>query len=122
MAMVAIGTAAWLVGLSRLLAGPPFVESLTVVNPTAYDIDVDVTDGARDGWIRLGEVEDSGTTQFEVVLDQGAVWIVRLADGEGGELRLTRDELERADWRIEVPRDTDARLRPSWGPPELLVE
>ena len=122
MALVALGIAVWLVAMGRLLAGPSFVERIVVVNPTAYDVEVAVTDGERDGWLGLGAVEDGTTQQFQAVLDQGDVWIVRFADGKGGELQLTRDELRRVGWRIEVPRDTEARLRPSWGPPELLAD
>lgn len=57
---------------------------------------------------------------FQEVLDQGSTWIVRLADGEGGELRFTGEQLARAGWRVEIPTAIEARLRPAWGPPERL--
>ena len=116
MALVALGIAAWLVAIGRLLAGPSFVERIVVVNPTAYDVEVAVTDGGRDGWLGLGAVEDGATQQFQAVLDQGDVWIVRFAEGKGGELQLTRDELRRAGWRIEVPHDTEAAASTLVGP------
>ena len=54
-------------------------------------------------------------------LDQGPTWIVRLAHGQGGELRFTRDDLVRAAWRVEIPTAMEARLKPTWGPPGLLA-
>jgi hypothetical protein len=117
--LAALATVTFLIGGNRLLAGPPFVHRITVVNPTPYVIDVDLTGADRHGWLLLGEAEQRTTTVFEEVLDQGSIWIVRLADGEGGELRFTRNELVRAGWRVEIPTATETRLRPAWGPPEL---
>jgi hypothetical protein len=108
--------------MNRLVAGPSFVARITFVNPSPYDIDVDVTNRERAGWLPLGEVQDRETTVIQEVIDQGDVWIVRLADGEGGEVRFTREELQRADWRIQIPATVEARLRSAWGPPELLVD
>ena len=65
-----------------------------------YAFDVEITGADRHGWLQLGEVDQRATTVFEAVLDQGSAWIVRLADGEGGEVRYTRDELVRAGWRV----------------------
>ena len=119
--VVALATVTCLIGVNRLLSGPAFVSRITVVNPTPYTVDIDVTGAGRDGWLQLGETGQRSTTVFEEVLDQGSIWIVRLADGEGGELRFTRDELARAGWRVEIPMTVDDRLRPTWGPPERLA-
>jgi hypothetical protein len=117
----ALATFTCLVGVNRLLAGPSFVDRVTMVNPTAYTVDVEVTGADRHGWLQLGEADKRATTVFEVVLDQGSTWVVRLANGEGGELRFTRDELVRAGWRVDIPAAMEARLRPTWGRPELLA-
>ena len=119
--VAALVTLTCLIGANRVLAGPTFVDRIAVVNPTSYAFDVEITGADRHGWLQLGEVDQRATTEFEVVLDQGAAWIVRLADGEGGELRFTRDELVRAGWRIEIPTSIESRLRPTWGRPELLA-
>jgi hypothetical protein len=108
--------------MNRLLAGPSFVARITFVNPSPYDVDVDVTDRERAGWLPLGEIEDGTATRIEHVLDQGDVWVFRLADGEGGELRITREELRRSGWRVQIPAAMETRLRRAWGPPELLAE
>ena len=121
-ALVAIATTATcLIGVNRLFAGPDFVTRVTVVNRTPYAIHVDVTGADRRGWLPLGAAEQRSTTVFEEVLDQGSTWVVRLADGEGGELRFTGAELVRAGWRVEIPTAVEARLRPVWGPPERLA-
>jgi hypothetical protein len=117
-----VGIAASVVGMNRLVTGPSFVEKITFVNSSPYDIDVDVTDRERAGWLQLGEVEDRAATVVEDVIVQGDVWIVRLADGEGGELRITREELQRAGWRIQIPATVEARLRLALGPPDLLID
>jgi hypothetical protein len=114
-------TATCLIGVNRLFAGPDFVTSIAVVNRTPYAIDVEVTGADRRGWLQLGAADQRNTTVFQEVLDQGATWIVRLADGEGGELRFTGEQLARAGWRVEIPTAIEARLRPAWGPPERLA-
>jgi hypothetical protein len=120
--LAALVVATWSVSVNRLLVDVAHIDRLTVVNPTAYDIGVEVTDGDRDGWLTLGDAHDRTATSFEEVLDQGKVWILRFAEGEASELRLTREELERADWRVELPVETESRLRPRWGPPERLAD
>jgi hypothetical protein len=119
---VAIAIAVYLAIMSQVLPSPSFVGGITFVNPGPYSVDVDVTNGERAGWLALGEAEHGASTRFDEVLDQGRVWIIRFADGEGGELRLTREELQRSDWRVQLPPTVEERLRPVWGPPELLVE
>ncbi len=46
------------------------------------------------------------------VIDQGDVWVFRFdSQGEsGGELRLSRTELEAAGWRVSIPAEVGARL------------
>ena len=119
--LAALATVTCLIGANRLLAGPRFVNRITVVNPTPYAIGVDFTGADRHAWLQVGAAERRTTTVVEEVLDQGSTWIVRFADGEGGELRFTREELVRAGWRVEIPTALEARLRPTWGPPDLLA-
>jgi hypothetical protein len=92
---------------------PPAVESITIANPTAYDLDVDVTGGERDGWLPLAVVEAGSEDVAQEVIDQGKVWIFRFRHfGDPvGELSLTRAELERSGWRVEVPAEVEERLQ-----------
>ena len=114
----ALATFTCLVGVNRLLAGPSFVDRVTMVNPTAYTVDVEVTGADRHGWLQLGEADKRATTVFEVVLDQGSTWVVRLANGEGGELRFTRDELVRAR---SARRDGEIELDPVTGQESHMI-
>jgi len=85
--------------------GPKFISRVTVVNPTAYDLDVDIASGAGDGWTGLGTVERTGDETFQDVVDQGDTWIFRFSYGgkTAGEVRMTSQDLSRARWRVEVP-------------------
>jgi hypothetical protein len=96
-----------------LTSGPKFVSQLTVVNPTAYDLQVDATDGGHHGWTALGTAGRSGTDSFQDVVDQGDTWILRFSYGgqTAGELRFTHQELAGAQWRVAVPASFGEALR-----------
>jgi hypothetical protein len=101
-AVVAAGVAFAVIAAMR---GPHFVHRVTVVNPTAYDLDVDATGAGRHGWVGVGTVRHGGSEAFQDVIDQGATWILRFSYGGqlAGELRFNRQELVRAGWRVTVP-------------------
>lgn len=107
-----------LVALPRFLDSPNMVGRLTVQNPTGYDISVDATDHRRQGWLGLGTAHRSTTSTFEEIVDQGEVWIFRFsAQGEhAGELRVSRQRLERDGWRIRVPTEVGERLKVTGAP------
>ena len=92
---------------------PPTVESITIVNPTGYDLDVEVTDRGRTGWLPVAIVEAESQYVAQEVLDQGEVWIFRFRHfGDPvGELSLSRAELGRSGWRVEVPAEVEERLQ-----------
>jgi hypothetical protein len=106
-----------LVAFALLVAscsGPPStVERVTISNPTAYDIDVEVTDRDRDGWLPVAIVEARSEHVAQDVIDQGEVWIFRFLHwGDPvGEFSPTRAELERNGWRVEVPAEVEERLQ-----------
>jgi hypothetical protein len=103
-------TAAVLVSCS---GPPPTVDRITISNPTGYDLEVQVSDANRDGWLPTGIVEAGSEQISEQVIDQGEVWIFRFLHwGDPvGELELARSELERNGWRLEVPAQVEERLR-----------
>jgi hypothetical protein len=92
---------------------PHTVERISIDNPTAYDLDVDVTGGDRDGWLPLAIIEAQSEDVAQDVVDQGEVWIFRFMHfGDPvGELRLTRAELAEDGWRVEVPSEVEDRLQ-----------
>jgi hypothetical protein len=106
-----------LVALALLVAScsglPPTVDRITISNPTAYDIDVEVTDRDRDGWLPMAIVQARSEHVAQDVIDQGEVWIFRFLHwGDPvGEFSPTRAELERNGWRVEVPAEVEERLQ-----------
>lgn len=92
---------------------PPTVDRITIANPNEYDLDVDVTGQDRDAWLPLAIVEAGSEDVVEDVIDQGEVWIFRFKHfGDPiEEVRLTRGELERNGWRVEVPAEVGQRLQ-----------
>ncbi len=92
---------------------PSFVDGVTIVNPHPWSVDVDVTGAPRDGAVGLGGVGPDRTQAFTEVIDQGATWIFTFAyaGANGGELSISRTELERARWTITVPDEFTARMR-----------
>jgi hypothetical protein len=112
-AAAVLAVAVVLVVVMSLTAGPKFVSRLTIVNPTAYDLQVDATDGWRHGWTAVGTAGRGGTDSFQDVVDQGDTWIMRFSYGgnTAGELRFTRPELAGLQWRVTVPASFGETLR-----------
>lgn len=96
-----------------------FIDAVRIVNDTEYSTNVGATGKARDGWLGLAVVGPQSSTTVEKVIDQGEVWIFRF-DYVGKyeeEVEITRRELERNDWTVEVPESLGQRLRDLSVPP-----
>ncbi len=95
-----------------LLRGPSFVDQVRFTNRSGLLIDVDVTDEDRDGWIAVAIVRPQQTVTTREVIDQGATWIFRFrsAGHDGGEIRITRKQLERSRWTVVIPAWVVERL------------
>jgi hypothetical protein len=103
---IAVAVVVAVVGLLLMSTrGPRFVSAVSVVNPTAYQYDVDASSGGSDGWTSVGTVGPKATERFQDVVDHGDRWVVRFsyAAQTAGEMKLTRAELARAHWRVEIP-------------------
>jgi hypothetical protein len=91
---------------------PAYVDQVTIDNPHAWDVNTDVTDRGRDGWVGIGPVHRDTAHTFHHVIDQGDTWIFAFAyAGEHAELRVSRHQLEQDDWRVTVPDELIDRLR-----------
>ena len=90
-----------------------FVPRITITNDLHYQVEVVVASSEREGWLGLGTVERERSQSFEQVFDLGRAWVFRFSYGgvAGGELTMRREALERAGWRLEVPRAVGERLR-----------
>lgn len=118
-AVLALAAAVVLASVVTLGGGRATVARLTYENPTDYALDVDVSSGPGDGWTSAGFVAQRSTGVAEEVPDQGDVWVFRFdSQGEtGGELRLTRSELEAAGWTVRIPAEVGRRLAAAGAPP-----
>ena len=109
--VVTIGACLFLGGVA--CSSVSFVDEVAIVNDTEYSANIDVSGKSRDGWLLLTSVEPHSTTAVEEVIDQGETWIFRF-DYVGKyeeEVEISRRELERSDWMVEVPQSFEERLR-----------
>jgi hypothetical protein len=92
---------------------------VTYENPTDYALSVEVSSGPGEGWTAAGFVPQRSTTVAEEIPDQGELWVFRFDSqgARGGELRLSRSELEAAGWTVSIPADVGRRLAESGAPP-----
>jgi hypothetical protein len=118
---VAIGVAV-IATIYSALRSPASVDRLGVVNKTPYLVDVEVTGGSRDGWLKLGPVSPGESHDFGSVVDQGDRWIFHVTAGphDGGEFSMTRSGLERARRGITIPGVVQARLEAGGAVPRTL--
>jgi len=101
---------------------PGFVDQVTIENPDVHDVEVDVGDADRKRWVGLGTATREASRTFESVIDPGDTWVFRFRYGgvDGGEVVVSRNDLESNRWRVRVPAEVGARLtqaglRPSAG-------
>jgi hypothetical protein len=94
------------------LAAPGTVEA-SVVNDTAYDVDVVVSADGGGGRQPFGRVEAESTRVQPHFLDPGDSWVVSFTYGsnELGELRLTGADLDRDGHTIRVPPEVVTRAQ-----------
>jgi hypothetical protein len=117
---VAIGlavVAVMVIGLV-ILQEPARVGSLTLSNPSQYDVVVDVTSKDRASWLPLAVVDVGTTREYQEVLDQGDTWVFRFrAQGaDGGETAVSRKDLVAAGWKYTIPNDVIQRLQAAGAP------
>jgi hypothetical protein len=91
---------------SWLFRGPEFVDEITIVNDTPFDVNVDVA-GSDGRVLGLKYVLAGETAVVHDVADQGDTWDFQFSYGgtDAGTLRRGRSTLERDDWAIEVPQE-----------------
>jgi hypothetical protein len=107
-----------LFALVQLVSVPGVVGHVTVMNPTRYQLEVEVTDAARDGWTAVGSVDARSALGAEEVYDVGDTWTFRFTSQGlvSKDVTFTRDELERGGWRLQVPRSVGDELRVASAP------
>jgi hypothetical protein len=89
------------------------VDRLTVDNPTAYDVNVEIAASDRDGWLDLGTVGRESESVLEAVADPGGGTLVirfSYAGVEAGDTLVTRPGPQDGGWRVTVPVEVGERL------------
>jgi hypothetical protein len=118
----AVVVIAAVVKLAPTMSQPAVVARVTIINPTDYQMNVDVAGGRRDGWFDLATVGRGRTTTVEEVADVGRQWLFRFSYGgvAAGELAVSRSELMAGGWTITVPDEAMQRLRAAALSPSAL--
>lgn len=101
---------------SSLLTGPDRVD-VTIENPTAYTLDVEVRSGDGGTVHELGPIGSSSTRLFTGVIDQGDSWAFEFSYGgvPAGEVVVDRSEVEAGP--VVVPDGAEAALDEADLPP-----
>ena len=117
--VLAVAAAVGLTSLVGLSSGPSTVSRITFENPTVYALDIEVSPGTGTGWTSAGSVRQKSTAEVHEVIDQGDVWLFRFDSqgATGGELRLSRGELEASGWTVSIPAEVGSRLAETGAPP-----
>jgi hypothetical protein len=102
-----------LIVVSRFLAPPGTVGHITVKNPTHYDLAVAVAGSDTEGTMGVGSARRDSTTTFREVINQGDTWVFHFsAQGEdGGVIKVTKADLARAGWQLDVPMSISDALQ-----------
>ena len=111
---VVLAVVAVLVISMWIVRPPDFVDHVSVTNRSGYDLNVDVSDVNRDGWLPISVATGGGaTTRTQDVIDQRDTWIFRFsyAGKNAGEISVPRSELADNGWRVAVPGSVAQNLR-----------
>jgi hypothetical protein len=102
-----------LVVITRIVfQDPTFIDRFSVENRSGYDIRIDVAGDDGSGSMPLGVAAQRCTTVFDLVIDQGPTWRIRFhSQGvDGGEVTVTRADLQRANWTFQIPDSVETEL------------
>ena len=103
-AIVIVFAAVLMAVAGQLVREPDTVAKVQIVNPVEEAVDVDVMQPGGP-WQPVAVVEPQSTTTAYDVVDEGGPWIVRfkISDKDLATVRISRERLARANWRITVP-------------------
>lgn len=116
--VLAVVAVVGLIVVSLVIPDPAMVERVTVRNGTEYDLDVDAAASDHDGWTPVGIALAGSEQAFEQIVDHGDQWVFRFRGQgrDGGEVQVTRAELEANDWVLTVPASVADRIRETGAP------
>ncbi len=108
-----VGGIAAVVLASSSLSASAVVDRVTIVNPTPYQLNVELGAVGSRGSFDIGTVSRETELVVEQVFDPGSRWILRFsyAGVSAGEVDVLRGDLADAGWRVEIPLVIGDRLR-----------
>lgn len=114
-AVLAFGAAA-IITTTSLLAGPDRID-MTIENPTAYEISVEVSDASGGPTHELGRIGADSSRELRGIVDQGDTWSFAFSYGgiRAAEATLERDAI--LDGPVVVPSSVETVLADSDLPP-----
>jgi hypothetical protein len=111
-AIVAVVAVSALLGVAPATRGGSFVEHVSVLNRSEFQVEVDVAKAGDDAWMGLGAARARETSVFDEGYDQCDEWVIRFSTPTRSfETRIKRADLERSQWKIEVPQPLVEQLR-----------
>jgi hypothetical protein len=94
------------------------LDTVTVINPTGYELYVTVSGGEGHTALPIVVVRPGETREVHDVLDPGQHWriVLRGQGRDAGVFDVTRADLQAAGWRIEVPASAGDALAAQGAP------
>ena len=111
--LLIVAIAAAVVLAAEVAPGSPrFVRTITISNPSAFQVQTDVARPNDNGWVPIGAVEPGRTQAFGEVFDVGDAWVFRFSYGGvvAEERTESRRDLASARWHVRISSDAAARL------------
>jgi hypothetical protein len=98
-----------------------YVEKIIVINPTDYDVLVDVKGEEDNSWLTLGTANRNAESTIEEVIDKGETWIFRFsyAAEDLGQAEISRSDLVKSKWRYQIPTRIGEVLKEKGYPPSI---
>jgi hypothetical protein len=117
-AQVVAAAVASLVATSLIWQSPSRVSSITVRNPTEYELFVSAGRPGSGTTMPLVIVRPGDTREVRDVVDMGDQWVLqfRSQGRDAGDLVLHRAELEAGGWFVTVPTSIGQALRNQGAP------
>lgn len=108
----ALALVAVMVALAPAFRSESPVARVTIDNPSAYSVNVEVSGRGGGDWLDLGAIAREGAKTVEQVTDQGSRWTFRFSYGgvDAGQVTVARADLAATGWRLTVPETVGQRL------------
>jgi len=98
--------------VSTSLEAPGTISQLTVVNPSHWAARVAVASTPGGAAVPVGTVEAQADRAFQGVLDHSGTWVLKFSYlGVNEELAISRSDLAKAGWKVQIPDAFGARLQ-----------